>query len=183
MITTIDSLLREVWRYEPEILNRIFQLMFVPCHKDVIGKNKYIEVIPQKGSNYIDYVAINSLYLNAVIISNKVTNIGHSSFDTCTLLSYIYIPESVKTIKSGAFWCCHSLENVNIPNSVEYIDEYSFFSCSKLKKIFIPDSVREIGYNAFMECSKLEYAYINKNLEEMVLGNEVFPITTKIIVR
>lgn len=183
MITTIESLLREVWRYEPEILNRIFRFMFTVCHKDVTDNNKYLEVIPQKGSNYIDYVAINSLNLNAVIISNKVINIGHSSFDSSTLLSYVFIPDSVKTIKSHAFYYCHSLENVNIPNSVEYIDEYSFYSCSKLKKIFIPDSVKEIGFNAFMECNELEYAYINKDLEEIVLENIVFPKTTKIIVR
>lgn len=183
MITTIDSLLREIYRYEPEILNRIFRFMFVVCHKDVTDNNKYIEVIPQKGSNYIDYVAINSLNLNAVIISNKVINIGHSCFDSSSLLSYVSIPESVKTIKSNAFWNCHSLENINIPNSVEYIDEYTFYGCSKLKKIFIPDSVEEIGFNAFMECNELEYAYITKDLEEIVLENEVFPKTTKIIVR
>ena len=183
MITTIESLLKSIYRYEPEILNRIFRFMFTVCHKDVTDNNKYIEVIPQKGSNYIDYVAINSLNLKAVIISNKVINIGHSCFDSSSLLSYVFIPDSVKTIKSSAFWCCDSLENINIPNSVEHIDEYSFFSCSKLKEIFIPDSVKEIGFNAFMDCTKLEYAYINKDLEEIVLENEVFPKTTKIIVR
>ena len=110
MITTIESLLKSIYRYEPEILNRIFKFMFVPCHKDIKDTNKYIEVIPEKGSNYIDYVAINSINLNAVIISNKVINIGHSCFDSSSLLSYVFIPESVKTIKSHAFYYCHSLE-------------------------------------------------------------------------
>ena len=34
-----------------------------------------------------------------------------------------------------------------------------------------------------MDCTELEYAYINKDLEEIVLENIVFPKTTKIIVR
>ena len=33
-ITTIKSLLRELWRYEPEILKLIFKCLFIPVYED-----------------------------------------------------------------------------------------------------------------------------------------------------
>ena len=39
-ITTIGSLLREVWRYEPDILNLIFKFYFIPVYENKENKIK-----------------------------------------------------------------------------------------------------------------------------------------------
>ena len=38
-ITTIESLLRELWRYEPDILKLIFEFLFIPVYEDKEKKN------------------------------------------------------------------------------------------------------------------------------------------------
>ena len=69
IITTIDTLLREVWRYEPEILRIIFKFLFTPIYEDKGRKHRYIEVLPQPKTNCISSKSLMcSLALQSLII-------------------------------------------------------------------------------------------------------------------
>ena len=109
-ITTIDSLLREVWRYEPEILKLIFEFLFVPLYEYKEKKHRYIIALPKPGT----------------------TSIGYKSFSECENLQLVTIHNLVTTIGDRAFYKCLSLTSVTIPNSVTTVDESAFYSCSSL---------------------------------------------------
>jgi hypothetical protein len=120
-ITTIGSLLREVWRYEPDILKLIFEFLFVPLYEDKKGKCRYVIALPKPGT----------------------TTIGYKSFSECEKLQLITIHDSVTTIGNRGFYGCSSLKSVTIPNSVTTIDRSAFSQCKKLNQALIPKHLEE----------------------------------------
>ena len=183
-ILTIESLLRQLWRYEPDILTLIFKFLFVPVYEDTEKKYRYIEALPKPGTTYIDKKAFsNCVKLQGVIISNSVVRIGDSAFYSCNQLQLVMIGKSVKTIGEYVFSRCKLLQSVALGNSVESIGENAFFSCGSLKSITIPNSVKIIGEYAFTGCELLKSASIPKKLAEIVRELEVFPEQTEIMVR
>jgi len=183
-IKTIESLLRQVWRYEPDILKLIFKFLFVPVYEDKEKKYRYIEALPKPGTTNINLKAFsNCRFLQSVIISDSVESIGDSAFYSCNQLQSVMIGKSVKTIGEYVFSRCKLLQSVNLGNSVEYIGENAFFSCGSLKSITIPNSVKIIGEDAFTGCELLKTASIPKKLAEIVRELEVFPEHTEIMVR
>ena len=161
-ITTIGSLLREVWRYEPEILKLIFEFLFIPVYEDKEKKYRYIEALPEPGTTCIKKDAFSGCSsLQSVTIGNSVTNIGYAAFFSCSSLKSVTIPNSVTNIGGVAFQCCPSLQSVTIPNSVTTIGGGAFSLCKKLNQVSIPD-------------------HLEKRVKRIPL---VFPKKTKIIVR
>ncbi|MDD6526336.1 MAG: leucine-rich repeat protein [Oscillospiraceae bacterium] len=61
--------------------------------------------------------------------------------------------DNVKTIPASTFEFCTGLASVTIPNSVTSIGNSAFSSCTGLKNITIPDSVKKIGSKAFSGCN------------------------------
>ena len=86
-------------------------------------------------------------------------NIEFSTFENCSGLTSITVPESVTNISIGAFGYCHGLKSIKLPNSVTNIGDYSFNECSNLKSITIPNSVTNIGECAFWGCLRLTDVY------------------------
>ena len=60
------------------------------------------------------------------------------------------IKYNVTSIGQSSFQYCSTLTTVIIPNSVTNIGEYAFDECASLNSITIPESVINIGYNAFL---------------------------------
>ena len=81
-----------------------------------------------------------------------MTSISMWTFDGCSSLKQVDIPDSVTCIEDGAFDCCTSLTEVKIPNSVTSIGNWAFIGCRSLAKVEIPDSV-SIGDGVFRGCS------------------------------
>ena len=93
--------------------------------------------------------------LTSIVIPNSVTSIGDGAFTYCSRLTSIVIPNSVTSIGSTAFYYCNSLTSIEIPNSVTNIGELTFYQCSSLTSIVIGNSVTSIGDNAFEGCYSL----------------------------
>ena len=68
----------------------------------------------------------------------SVTSIGDCSFEGCSGLTSVTIPDSVTGIGSGAFYGCSGLTSIVIPDNVTSIGEYAFYGCSGLTSITIP---------------------------------------------
>jgi hypothetical protein len=81
----------------------------------------------------------------------KITGIAPYTFNFCSSLTSINIPDSVTSIGNNAFECCISLTSINIPKSVTSIADSTFRSCG-LTSIDIPESVTSIGICAFWRC-------------------------------
>lgn len=81
--------------------------------------------------------------------------IAGSSFENCTNLASVEIPDTVETIGARAFAGCTSLTSVTIPASVTTIGSQAFADCTALTSLTIPGSVTSIASDAFGGCSNL----------------------------
>lgn len=112
----------------------------------------------------------NCTNLKSVTIPNSVTILGTyyngGAFQGCTSLTDVTIGNSVKIIGANAFYNCPSLMNVDIPNTVKIIDQYAFAG-SGLTSVTIPNSVTTIGKKAFCECRNLRSVTLGNSIEEI----------------
>ena len=92
--------------------------------------------------------------LEAVTISEGVTNIGKWTFYKCSSLKTVTLPDTLKSIEENAFSLCNSLETVILPEQTTNIGPYAFAGCINLNTITIPEKAT-IGERAFAGCTNL----------------------------
>ena len=114
------------------------------------------------------------LYLNSIILPNKLQIIEKGLLSRCSSLTSIEIPASVKTIGGGAFSGCSSLTSIEIPASVKTIGSSAFSGCSSLTSIEIPASVETIEAAAFKGCSKLATVTFEKGSQLKTISEGTF---------
>ena len=61
---------------------------------------------------------ISCTYLQNVVIGNSVELIDYSAFESCNMLTEIYLPKSIKTLAPGAF-ANSSISTINYEGSQE----------------------------------------------------------------
>lgn len=110
--------------------------------------------------------------LTSVTIPNNVTVIGDYAFRSCSGLTSVTIPNSVSLIAEAAFRGCTSLTSVTIPNSVTSISGYAFYGCTSLTSVTIPSSVTSIGGSAFYGCTSLTSVTIPNSVT--LIGGSAF---------
>lgn len=93
--------------------------------------------------------------------------ITECSFQGCTSLESVQLPDSLTAITYDAFAGCTSLKEISIPASVSIIKNNAFRNCTSLTSIVIPDSVKEIGGDAFNGCKNLSSIIIPDGLDEI----------------
>ena len=102
------------------------------------------------------YTGTNSVIDIPKTINNKsVSIVGARTFENCTNITSITIPEDVSSLEEFAFFNCKNLTTINIPSSVTNIGNSTFLFCNKLSDINIPDVVTNIGEQAFGSCKTL----------------------------
>lgn len=87
-------------------------------------------------------VFFNCRKLQKVKLSNSLTEIPDSCFDSNTSLREIVIPDSVSTIGSYAF-CSSGLENIHLGKRVKVIQNDALMG-TKLRELRLPASVKEL---------------------------------------
>lgn len=94
--------------------------------------------------------------LAKIQIPETVETIGGYTFNGCTKLESVKLPEGLKSIDIDAFYDCKSLKEIEIPKGVSMIGELAFAGCSGLKKVTISPGVKNIGVEAFTGCTSLK---------------------------
>lgn len=95
-----------------------------------------------------------NLDMKKVIISARISEIGHRAFKTCTSLESVTLPDSLEIIEREAFAKSTSLKEINMPNSVKKICIGAFHMCESLQFIRLPDSIEmEMG---IIKCHSLK---------------------------
>lgn len=118
--------------------------------------------------------AFNScVLLTTIYIPHNITSIGSSAFKDCKELKIISISgDGLISIGSSAFYGCESLTSFPLPNSVASIGSNTFTGCSNLKTIVVPSSVITIGSKAFADCTGITSISIGDGVTE--IGSKVF---------
>ena len=104
----------------------------------------------------------------ALVIPSSINNlpvisIGNFTFNDCSSLTSVIIPDKVTTIGNFAFAGCTNLASITIPENVITIGAWAFMSCTNLASITIPENVTKIGTCPFEYCDNLLSIDVNKD--------------------
>ncbi len=94
------------------------------------------------------------------------------TFLGCSSLTSIVIPEKIEVIPENCFDHCSSLKTVTLPQNLLGIEERAFYYCSALSSIELPKKLSSIGEYAFYHCESLESITIPASVTTW--GSEVF---------
>lgn len=85
------------------------------------------------------------------------------TFEGCTKLKTVKLPDTVTQFYSQTFKNCTALEEINIPKSIQVIQPQEFLGCSSLKTVdFRGTSVVRICEEAFKGCTSLTSVYLDE---------------------
>jgi len=110
--------------------------------------------------------------LTSVTIPNSTKTIGERAFYQCYKLTDLHMGTGLTEVGPSAFAFCNNLTNIHWGTGLVKINGEAFRDCVKLKSIRIPDTVKEIGGGAFYGCTALE---------ELVIGAGVSNFSANII--
>ena len=98
---------------------------------------------------------------------NNDSNEPRDTFNSCSSLKSVILPQNMTEIYNGMFEDCSSLTSITIPETVTVIRDYAFADCTKLSNINFPSKLTGIGGFAFQN---------NEELKTIVLPEET-PLT------
>ena len=99
------------------------------------------------------------------LTNTKLTKINNCTFQNCSGLTEVKLPNNLTNISYRAFQDCSSLKRVHFPNSLTEIGYQSFKNCSSLEEINLTNTqIKSIGYEAFSYCVNLKKAEIPETL-------------------
>ncbi len=140
------------------------------------GKNPNLrEVIFENNSNLksIGNCTFNSCTsLQSVTLPNSITSLGSDTFNSCTSLQSVTLPNSITSLGSDTFNSCTSLQSVTLPNSITNLPNNTFIDCNKLQSITLPDTIQSLGLNVFSKCLQIESITLPNSL--VSIGDTAF---------
>lgn len=142
------------------------QEIVIPASVVEVGRNLWNET--GGGGAFQNCTALTSV----VFEGDNLSKINLNTFNGCSALSSIELPESLEKIEYNAFDDCSALKSIVIPDKVTYIGEGAFKQCTGLQEAYIGDGVTEIAAKAFAECTALKTVVIGKSIQR--IGDQAF---------
>uniref|UniRef100_UPI003FD6DCB4 leucine-rich repeat protein n=1 Tax=Alistipes putredinis TaxID=28117 RepID=UPI003FD6DCB4 len=142
------------------------QEIVIPASVVEVGRNLWNET--GGGGAFQNCTALTSV----VFEGDNLSKINLNTFNGCSALSSIELPESLEKIEYNAFDDCSALKSIVIPDKVTYIGEGAFYGCTGLQEAYIGDGVTEIAAKAFAECTALKTVVIGKSIQR--IGDQAF---------
>ena len=142
------------------------QEIVIPASVVEVGRNLWNET--GGGGAFQNCTALTSV----VFEGDNLSKINLNTFNGCSALSSIELPESLEKIEYNAFDDCSALKSILIPDKVTYIGEGAFNYCTGLQEAYIGDGVTEIAAKAFAECTALKTVVIGKSIQR--IGDQAF---------
>lgn len=142
------------------------QEIVIPASVVEVGRNLWNET--GGGGAFQNCTALTSV----VFEGDNLSKINLNTFNGCSALSSIELPESLEKIEYNAFDDCSALKSIVIPDKVTYIGEGAFYICTGLQEAYIGDGVTEIAAKAFAECTALKTVVIGKSIQR--IGDQAF---------
>lgn len=142
------------------------QEIVIPASVVEVGRNLWNET--GGGGAFQNCTALTSV----VFEGDNLSKINLNTFNGCSALSSIELPESLEKIEYNAFDDCSALKSIVIPDKVTYIGEGASYACTGLQEAYIGDGVTEIAAKAFAECTALKTVVIGKSIQR--IGDQAF---------
>lgn len=142
------------------------QEIVIPASVVEVGRNLWNET--GGGGAFQNCTALTSV----VFEGDNLSKINLNTFNGCSALSSIELPESLEKIEYNAFDDCSALKSIVIPDKVTYIGEGAFNYCTGLQEAYIGDGVTDIAAKAFAECTALKTVVIGKSIQR--IGDQAF---------
>ena len=142
------------------------QEIVIPASVVEVGRNLWNET--GGGGAFQNCTALTSV----VFEGDNLSKINLNTFNGCSALSSIELPESLEKIEYNAFDDCSALKSIVIPDKVTYLGEGAFNYCTGLQEAYIGDGVTEIAAKAFAECTALKTVVIGKSIQR--IGDQAF---------
>ena len=142
------------------------QEIVIPASVVEVGRNLWNET--GGGGAFQNCTALTSV----VFEGDNLSKINLNTFNGCSALSSIELPESLEKIEYNAFDDCSALKSIVIPDKVTYIGEGAFNYCTGLQEAYIGDGVTEIAAKAFAKCTALKTVVIGKSIQR--IGDQAF---------
>lgn len=99
-------------------------------------------------------------------------DIFNYTFENCTQLDSISLPESIEIIREGAFKNCSNLTDINLHKQIKSIGNEVFKGCKSLKNVSFKSDDIKLGERAFQDCVKLDS--IAMNVSRIYFNDSVF---------
>lgn len=97
--------------------------------------------------------------------ASRFTKIDGGTFQGCTSLETVILPDMLEEIQIDAFLNCTGLKNITLPDSVSVIGEGAFAGCTSLTTINIPASLTKLG-DAMLMDSGITEIFIPANVSD-----------------
>ena len=165
LVLALTVVLPTVWAYDFSATSPSGHTLY---YEIISGTTNVGVVRPGAGENYNNYVSGNMVIPDAVTHNGTTYNVTelrpilgsssyyYGSFESCSGLTSVTIPNSITSFGEYAFAYCSGLTSVTIPNSVTTIGNNAF-GCSGLTSVTIPNSVTTIGNDAFRFVKNIIY--------------------------
>lgn len=142
------------------------------------NENNWIDGFLYIGKHLIDVSLSIRESVTSCNIREGTKTIAGDTFNFCSNLESVVMPDSLISIGDGAFNSCTRLKNIIIPNGLISIGEYAFYDCYDLTDIHIPDNVINIGRYTFYNCRELTNVTIGKGVTS--IGESTFKFCNKL---
>lgn len=103
--------------------------------------------------------------LETIILPDSIKSVeGHSTFDRCSKLKSVNLPDHLTELTDSMFQKCQSLEDIVLPSQLKSMGHHIFSDCTSLEQIVIPDGITKIPECAFQGCLSLKEVILPPNL-------------------
>ena len=110
------------------------------------------------------------------LVTPTTTSAG--SFEGCTKLKTVKLPDSVTYMDVKAFKDCTSLESINIPKSLRELTNSVFRNCTSLTKMdFTGTDLISMGSETFKDCTSLKTVILGKHDKIYISGHDFYGCT------
>ena len=100
----------------------------------------------------------NCYSLKTISNHDSIMSIGEYAFSGCASLMSISLA-NLTVIENNTFEKCTALTSIAIPNKVNYVNNYAFSGCTSLNFVAIGENVKNIGEYAFENCFSIDTIY------------------------
>ena len=145
------------------------------------GCTSLIDVYLPDGA-WLHYASFNGCSsLKTITLPNSCTQIPNSCFYNCTSLETVVFPSTLTTLGGKAFQNCTSFKRADLPSGVTSIPQDCFHGCTSLEYLKVPSACKTIANYVTNGCSNVLWDLSEATQLESIGSNNSYGITTSLV--